>query len=96
MTNLSIILPIILYILGILLLLVLIILGVRLIQILDKAERVIDNVEEKVNTLNGLFYVIDKTTSSIDLISTKVVNSVVNLISKVFGKDKFKEDDINE
>ena len=69
------------------LLVVLIILGVRLIQILDRAEKVIDNVEEKVNSLNGLFYVIDKTTSSIDLISTKVVSSIVNLISKIFGKD---------
>lgn len=93
MANLETVLPIILYILGILLLVVLIILGVRLIQILDRAEKVIDNVEEKVNSLNGLFYVIDKTTSSIDLISTKVVSSIVNLISKIFGKDK--EDDIN-
>ena len=96
MTDLATILPIILYILGIILLVVLIILGVRLIQILDKAERVIDNVEDKVNKLNGIFYVIDKTTNSIDLISTKVISSISHIISKIFGKNKNKEDDVYE
>ncbi len=64
-----------------------------MIQILDRAEKVIDNVEEKVNTLNGIFNVINKVTTSIDLISSKVVGSVVGTIEKIFKRKK--EDDYN-
>ena len=64
-----------------------------MIQILDRAEKVIDNVEEKVNTLNGIFNVINKITTSIDLISSKVVGSVVGTIEKIFKRKK--EDDYN-
>ena len=64
-----------------------------MIQILDRAEKVIDNVEEKVNTLNGIFNVINKVTTSIDLISSKVVGSVVGTIEKIFKRKN--EDDYN-
>ena len=95
MTDLVTILPIILYIFGIILMIVLIILGLKLLQMFDKMDRILDNIEDKVNSLNGIFYVINKTTSSIDLISTKVVNSITNIVSRLF-KRKNKEDDTNE
>ena len=44
-------LPVLLYVVGIILLIVLIILGIRLIQILNKVDRVVDNVEEKQITI---------------------------------------------
>lgn len=94
MIDLNVILPIILYILGIILAIVLIIIGLRMLQIFDRIEKILDNVEEKVNTLNGLFYVIDKTTNSIDLISSKLISNITNIITKIFKKDK--EEKVNE
>ena len=87
------VLPMLFYLFGIATFIVLIILGIRMIQILDRAEKVIDNVEEKVNTLNGIFNVINKVTTSIELISSKVVGSVVGTIEKIFKRKK--EDDYN-
>jgi len=84
-------LPILLYILGIILMTVLIILGIKIIQMMDKMDRIMDNIEDKVNSLNGVFAVINKTTDSIDLISSKVVGVVTNTIGRLFRRKK-KED----
>ena len=45
MEILNAILPVLLYVFGIILLIVLIILGIRMIQVLDKVDRIVDNVE---------------------------------------------------
>lgn len=96
MESLNLFLPVLLYTFGIILLIVLIILGIRLIIILDKFDRVVDNIEGKVNSLNGFFSIIDKATDSIALISDSVVNTVASLVFKIFKKKKGKEDDIDE
>lgn len=92
MTGLTTVLSIILYIFGIILLGVLIVLGIRLIQMLERADKILDNVEEKVNSLNGVFNVINKATTGIDLISSKVVNTIVDMFSKIFKRKKEDED----
>ncbi len=89
-------LPVLLYTFGIILLIVLIILGIRLIQILDRCDKVIDNVEEKVNSLNGIFSVINKTSYGLSMISDKVISGVVGMISRIFNKKKDKEEDYYE
>lgn len=89
-------LPVLLYTFGIILLIVLIILGIRLIQILDRCDKVIDNVEEKVNSLNGVFSVINKTSYGLSMISDKVISGVVGMISRIFNKKKDKEEDYYE
>lgn len=96
MESLNFVLPVLLYMFGIILLIVLIILGIRLIVILDKFDHVIDNIEGKVNSLNGFFSVIDRATDGIALISDSVVNTVASLVFKIFKKKKGKEDDIDE
>ena len=91
MIELNTFLPILLYILGIILMVILIILGIKAIQMRDKMDRIMDNIEDKVNSLNGMFAVINKTTDSIDLISSKVVGVVTNTIGRLFRRKK-KED----
>ncbi len=91
MIELNTFLPILLYILGIILMVILIILGIKAIQMMDKMDRIMDNIEDKVNSLNGMFAVINKTTDSIDLISSKVVGVVTNTIGRLFRRKK-KED----
>ena len=56
------VLQVILYILGSILLIVLIILGIKLIITMNKIENVVDDINVKVNKLNGIFTIIDLTT----------------------------------
>ena len=79
----------------IILLVVVIVLAIRLIQVIDKAERILDNVEDKVNTLNGVFSVINKTTSGLDLISNKFIGVITDFLAKLFKRKK-EEDDYYE
>ncbi len=83
-------LPIVIYILLIILLIIGIILGVRLIGAMDKVDEVLSDVQKKVNSLNGLFSVIDFTTDKISAFSDKVVDSISGFISKIgnFRKKK--------
>ncbi len=101
-TTLDVILPVLLYTFGIILLIVLIVLGIRLIVMLEKVDRIVDNVEDKVNSLNGVFSLIDKTTDSIALFSDSIVNALAGVFHKLFGRRKKKrklekeEDDLYE
>ena len=93
MEILNAILPVLLYVFGIILLIVLIIIGIRMIQVLDKVDRIVDNVEEKVNSFNGFFEVLDKTGYGISMIGDKVINLFSGVISKIFNKNKKDEED---
>lgn len=86
------ILPIILYVLGSILLIVLIILGVKLIITMNKIENVVDDINNKVKTLDGFFSVIDFTTDKLAMLSDKVVDTITLFIKKVFRR---KEDENN-
>ena len=90
------ILPVLLYSVGIILLVVLTILGIRLIHILNKVDRVIDNVEEKVNSFNNAFDVIVKATDIFSLLGESVVGVVGGIISKIFNKNFNKEENFYE
>ena len=79
-------LPIIIYILLIILLIVGIILGIRSIQTLNKVDKVVDDVNDKVQSLNGFFNLIDYTTDKLALFSDKFVNIISSVIKKVFVK----------
>ena len=90
------VLQVILYILGSILLIVLIVLGIKLIITMNKIENVVDDINVKVNKLNGLFSIIDVTTDRLALLSDKVVDGISSLVRKIFSKKKRKEDDIDE
>ncbi len=90
------ILQVILYILGSILLIVLIILGIKLIITMNKIENVVDDINVKVNKLNGLFTVIDLTTDKLALLSDKLVDGISSIVRKVFSRKKRKDDDIDE
>ena len=90
-STLNMILPVLLCVFGIILLVVLIILGIRLIVMLEKVDRLVDNVENKVNSLNGAFALIDRTTDGIALISDSVVNAIAGLVHRLIGKKNRKK-----
>ncbi len=76
-------LPIVVYILLIILLIIGIILGVRLIGAMDKVDEVLNNVQKKVDSLNGLFSVIDFTTDKISAFSDRVVDTISGFFSRI-------------
>ncbi len=84
-------LPIIIYILLIIILIIGIILGIKSIITIKKVEKVVDDVNEKVESLNGLFHVIDFTTDKIVALTDKVVDGVSSLASKMFFRKKGKQ-----
>lgn len=81
-------LPIIIYILLIILLIVGIILGIKSIITINKVEKVVDDVNEKVESLNGLFQIVDFTADKLVSITDKVVDGVSALASRLFLRKK--------
>ncbi len=93
MEEMSLILGIITYIFTIILLIVAIIIGIRVIGLTEKADKVLDDIQEKVNSLNGMFSVVNKVSSSMELISSKIASAVANLIGKVLKRKKEDEEE---
>lgn len=90
-------LPIIIYALIIIILIVGIILGVKSIKTMNKVEKVVDNVNDKVESLNAVFNVIDFTADKIASFTDKIVDGVSSLFGKMFlSKKKDEEEDLDE
>lgn len=80
------VLPIILYILGAILLTCLIVLTIKLIIIVNKTEKVVDNITGKVKTLDSLFEVIETVTGRFTVVTDKIVDGIALLIEKIFKR----------
>lgn len=85
------VLPVVLYILGSILLIVLIILGIKLIITMNKIENVVDDINVKVNKLNGFFSIIDNTTDKLALLSDRMVDGISYIFQKLFKTKKRKD-----
>ena len=90
------VLPVILYILGSILLVVLIILGIKLINTMNKIQVVVVDINKKVDSLDGLFSIIDMTTDKLALLSVRMVDGITYVIKKLFKPKKRKEEDTYE
>ena len=91
-------LPIIIYILLIIILIIGIILGVKAVTMLNKVDKVIEDVNDKIQSLNGFFHIIDYTTDKISLATDKVIGTITSMFNKVLfsKKKKKKEIEIDE
>ena len=90
MNNMMEVLSILLYSLGSILLVVLIILGIKMIITMNKIEDVVDDINGKVRSLNGLFSMIDYTTDKLALLSDRFVDTISSLIRKIFVRKEDK------
>ena len=82
------ILPMMVYILLIILLVILIVLGIKLIFVVDKTDKLLADVQEKVDSFNGVFKVIDIASEKINLGVSCMVDGIVSFVSKFFKKRK--------
>ena len=97
MDYLSHILPIIIYMLLIIFLIICIVIGMKLIKTMNKVDAIVDNVDGKVNSLNGFFSIIDKTSSKLSGAYDKTVDICTKIVDKMLSlKNKRKEDEEDE
>ena len=92
---LQVFLPIIIYILLIVFITVAIILGIKLIKTMDKVDHMVASVSDKVDSLNGVFHVIDFATDKVTDITDKVVDTITGLFDRIIHKksNKIKEEE---
>ena len=86
-------LPMIIYILLIALLVILIILGIKLIFVVDKTDKLLTDVQTKVDSFNGVFKLIDMTSEKISIGVSAIVDTIISLISKMFKKRKDEDNE---
>lgn len=93
---LQVFLPLVIYVLLIIILVIGIIIGLKVINTIDKFDKVVDNVSDKVNSLNGFFHIIDNTTDKIVSITDSIVEKTSGLINLVFNRKKNKNKKMKE
>ena len=89
-------LPVVIYILLIILLIVGIIIGIKLIKTITKVDKVVDDVNTKVKTLDTFFSIIDFTTDKLSAVSDWIVDGIHSLFIKIFKKRKKIEEELDE
>lgn len=85
-------LPGIVYILLIVLLIVLIVLGIKLIIIVDKTDKLVTDIQDKVSSFNTVFSIISLTSNKLTNGISSIVDGIINLFNKWFNKRKDEED----
>ncbi len=85
------VLSIVLYTLGSILLIVLIILGIKMIFTMNKISLLVEDINTKLKSLNGLFSIVDFTTDKLATITDKFVDGMTSLIRRIFNRKKEEE-----
>lgn len=92
--------PIILYFLGAVLLIVVIIFITKLMTTVDKVNILLDDIEGKSQSLNGLFDAISKVGDTLSAANNRVTGFIAGIASKLFKekrkrkKEKAEEEDL--
>ena len=88
-------LPIIIYFLLIVLLIIAIVIGIKLITTLNKVDKLVDDVNEKLESLNDIFNMAEFISGKMSAISETIIGVITTAISKIFKKFN-KESEIDE
>ncbi len=80
--------PIIIYILLAILLIVLIILVIKLLTTVDKTNAVLEDIEKKSKSLDGVFGAVDTLTDTISLASDRLIDGIASVVSRVINAGK--------
>ncbi len=88
-------LPIIIYFLLIVLLIIAIVIGIKLITTMNKVDKLVEDVNEKLESLNNIFNMAEYISGKMSAISETIIGVVTTAISKIFKKFN-KESEIDE
>ena len=86
-------LQIMLYFGLIVLIVIFIILGIKLIKTLTKVDQIIDDVNNKMDKVDGVFNIIDRTTDYASSISDKIIGAISSFVGMFFKKKKGNDED---
>lgn len=89
------VLKIVIYLLLAALIIVGIILGIKLINVTNNAQKAVDSVNKKLESLDTLFNVLDATSNKVVSIYSKLIDIVVGATSKFISK-KGKDEEEDE
>ena len=78
-------------ILGSILVVALIVLVVKIIFTVDRVNKMLDDIEVKVSKLDKMFNIVDVITDNMSLLSDKIVDTISNLIRKLFNRSGKEE-----
>lgn len=85
-------LPIIIYMLLIVLLIILIVLGIKIILVVDKTDKLLVDIQDKVSSFNGVFRLIDLTGEKLSIGITSIIEGLISLINKIFKRKREDEE----
>ncbi len=88
--------PLILYFLGAVLLIVIIVLITKLVSTVDKVNILLDDIEGKSQSLNGLFDAIENVGNTLSSANNKITGFFAGLVKKIVKKKKKKKIDEEE
>lgn len=86
-------LPIIIYFLLIIVIVIGIILGIKLIITIDKVLKIVDDVNEKIESVSPIFNCLSIASTKVSGVIEKVMSTIENLIYKLFLKNKDKDEE---
>lgn len=86
-------LPIVIYFLIIVLLIVLIVFIIKSLSTLNKVDKIVDDVSEKIQVLDGAFNILDVLTDKLSSLGDFVVNMITSGISNLFAKKKKRKEE---
>lgn len=77
-----------LYVALIILAIVLIIFVIKMIKSLRKFDQTLDLINTKLNQMNGVFNIVEKTGSFADEVSNQIIMAITNLIGRFIDRKK--------
>ena len=87
-------LPALMYSLLSVLIVVLIVLGIRLLETVNRVNKLLDDVEKKMDSMNGLFNVMDFVTTKATVLTDTIASTIIGAVSNLVKKRKQKKEDV--
>jgi uncharacterized protein YoxC len=87
-------LPVLMYSLLSVLIVVLIVLGIRLLETVNRVNKLLDDVEKKMDSMNGLFNVMDFVTTKATIVTDTIASTIIGAVSNLVKKRKQKKEDV--
>jgi len=88
--------PILIYILLSILIILLIVISIKVINTMNQVSDIVNDVDKKVKSLNGIFNIVDLFTDKLSSITEVISDSIVLFIKSVFKRNKNKKERIED
>ena len=70
----------------IVLVIILIVLALKTFDTLNKVDAILDDTKKKLDSLDGVFNLVDNVSNKLTLVTDTVVGSIVNFITSIFNR----------